>query len=190
MDGVGVGLGVLEGSEIEEGQQQQRQQQRWLQRKGADEGGVASHVPGGGGGARAARSPSSVLTPIPDDISITLYLERNGRSDGVVVSAELSVPRWSSDGEVWEVRNTAVPLTVFPWKGEGIRFVHVCKICFRDTVTFRGRCLKLRLACFPRCSGVGRDEVVLSPLPYQPAACPPPRLGYKATGPCMVIKIT
>lgn len=145
MDGVGVGLGVLEGSEIEEGQQQQRQQQRWLQRKGADEGGVASHVPGGGGGARAARSPSSVLTPIPDDISITLYLERNGRSDGVVVSAELSVPRWSSDGEVWEVRNTAVPLTVFPWKGEGIRFVRVCKNMFQRYCDLQGEVSEIKV---------------------------------------------
>lgn len=64
-------------------------------------------------GEAAART--SIFDPVPDDISVFLYLERedseleldddDGHAAGFV-STVLSVSRWSSDGEVWEVTDS------------------------------------------------------------------------------------
>lgn len=43
-------------------------------------------------------APLSVVEPLPDRISVSLYLD--GTPD---TSASLTVPRWSSEGEVWQV---------------------------------------------------------------------------------------
>lgn len=53
---------------------------------------------GGGGGAG-----QPLLDPPPEDISVLLYLE-NARD---TLRTTVSVPRWSSDGEVWEVGQSA-----------------------------------------------------------------------------------
>lgn len=44
--------------------------------------------------------PSPLLLPPPDNISVSLHLERLPAT----VNGVVTVPRWSSDGEVWEVR--------------------------------------------------------------------------------------
>lgn len=58
----------------------------WKEGKGVDEGSVSSS--------------QSLLDPPPDDISVSLHLDSSTSDDARAV---LSVPRWSSYGEVWEV---------------------------------------------------------------------------------------
>lgn len=49
-------------------------------------------------GEKNMEAPAATLGSLPDQVSVSLYLD--GASD---TSATVTVPRWSSDGEVWQV---------------------------------------------------------------------------------------
>lgn len=62
-----------------------------------------------------------LLTSPPEDLSVSLYLENEPKNILVVVT----VPRWLSDGEVWEVRLTPPRCTKgYPHEDVTVRSVH------------------------------------------------------------------